>query len=177
MESRKQKIESRKSKVKSRKKKEVGELKVESWKKLVSWKSKVERSWWVESRKLKEVGELKVKSWKKLVSWKSKVERGRDKNCLFCKIHSSYFAKIIKKNVFICEKTLQICSNFGLRLLCIPPKLRLHCCANNKAFYKKLQINLIFSKKSLYIPNFCSNFAAQNMCEVVLDQNRCCERF
>ena len=47
---------------------------------------------------------------------------------------------------------------FGRRLLHIPPKLRSHICANTNDFPLKIQIYLIFTAKSLYIPNICSNF-------------------
>ena len=62
------------------------------------------------------------------------------------------------KNLHICD----FCCTFGLRLLRIPPNLRSLSRANNKAFPLKIQINLIFIVKSLYIPNICSKFAPAN---------------
>ncbi len=41
-----------------------------------------------------------------------------------------------------------------------PSKFRPHFCANNKQFPLKIQINSIFTVNYLYIPNICSNFAA-----------------
>ena len=45
-----------------------------------------------------------------------------------------------------------------------PPNLRSHLCANYKAFLQKPQINLTFCTKPLFIPNICSNFAAEMVC-------------
>ena len=46
-----------------------------------------------------------------------------------------------------------------------PSKVQSHVCANDKPFYAKTQINLIFLAKDLYIPNFCCTFAASKVKE------------
>ena len=51
--------------------------------------------------------------------------------------------------------------NFGLRLIAsnLPPNLQSHSRANIQYFPLKIQINLIFTVKSLHISNICCKFA------------------
>ena len=42
----------------------------------------------------------------------------------------------------------------------VPPKVQSHNRANNKYLPLKTQINVLFTVKSLHIPNICCTFAA-----------------
>ena len=56
--------------------------------------------------------------------------------------------------------TFVLCLTFGVHFkIRNPPKVLSHSCANDKPFTQKLQINLIFCIKFLYIPNICCTFA------------------